>query len=463
MMKKSLVLFLTIGNFLFLYLSCQTPTEPEKKITDKTVTLNGQVLNKQTNNPIDSAVVRILNISPEIVEMTDSEGKFNIEFTAENTINISVTAFKESYLPDTTIVLAVPGRTITVPPLTLEPTAQTPTTSGEAASIILFSQSSQSIGVQESGSIETAELVFEVQDSSGHPVDLEHSVEVKFSIGSGPGAEEFIHPTTAKTANNGQVTVSLFSGTKAGVVQIIAEANVGANLIRSQPVAIAIHGGLPDSLHFSLAPEKVNFAGYVTFGLTDIITAFVGDKYANPVKPGTAVYFTTTGGIIEGSSLTDEQGQASVSLISAEPMPIHPTLGPGFATITGKTADENQNTISAETIVLFSGHPVISINPNLINIPNAGSQTFSYTVCDHNGNPLAEGNGITVTIDGESASANGALNKTIPDTQNKMWTNFSFTVFDAAPDTIYANPVSITISTSGPNGYAEIGISGVSY
>ncbi|MFQ6115532.1 MAG: hypothetical protein ACE5NG_15845, partial [bacterium] len=106
--------------------------------------------------------------------------------------------------------------------------------------------------------------------------------------------------------------------------------------------------------------------------------------------------------------------------------------------------------------------PVISINPTSFNIPNGGSQTFSYTVSDQNGNPLSGGTNITVTVDGEDVTAKGALNKTLPDTQSKGWTSFSFVVFDAAVDTVIAKPVSIRVSTNGPNGSTDLEIVGIS-
>jgi hypothetical protein len=302
-------------------------------------------------------------------------------------------------------------------------------------------------------------MVFEVQDSSGKPVDLAHSVEVSFRIGSGPGGGEFIYPPKARTDAKGRVTANIVSGTKAGVVQIVAESNVGSKTIRSLPVVIVIHGGLPDSAHFSIAPEKLNFPGYNVFGLRNKITAYVGDKYGNPVKPGTAVYFTTTGGIIEGSALTNEQGQGSVDLISAEPRPVHPVLGPGYAVITATTADENQRTIKAETIVLFSGIPQITVEPATFDIPNLGSQVFNYTVSDQNGNPLAGGTTIRVTIDGKDIRALGDLDITIPDTRDRSWTRFSFAIQDTTSDTV-ERPVLIRISASGPNGSATVNISG---
>jgi hypothetical protein len=455
-MKKN-VFFVFL--FFLVLMGCKKKAVEPEVPQQKMVILSGSVFESVTGSPIDSAVVKVTGITPQIVTYTDSVGKYRVSFGVEVETEVKVIAFKEGYEPDTVAVLAIPGRTVNVPSLLLKRTTPETPTSGEAASIVLVSQTAKSIGVKGSGSVETAQMVFEVQDSSGKPVDLAHSVEVSFRIGSGPGGGEFIYPPKARTDAKGRVTANIVSGTKAGVVQIVAESNVGSKTIRSLPVVIVIHGGLPDSAHFSIAPEKLNFPGYNVFGLRNKITAYVGDKYGNPVKPGTAVYFTTTGGIIEGSALTNEQGQGSVDLISAEPRPVHPVLGPGYAVITATTADENQRTIKAETIVLFSGIPQITVEPTTFDIPNLGSQVFNYTVSDQNGNPLAGGTTIRVTIDGKDIRALGDLDITIPDTRDKSWTRFSFAIQDTTSDTV-ERPVLIRISASGPNGSATVNISG---
>lgn len=457
---KSIVIFnIAIAVLLLSFFSCESPSESSQV---PTVTVMGRVIDSKTNEPVKNAVVEVTKVTPSIVELTDSQGNFNVNFELKESQNISVIASKESYISDTTDAIAVPGRTIELPLLQLAPTEGTPVVSGQAASIILASQSTDHIGVKESGSPETAQLVFEVQDSSGQPIDLSHSQEVRFMIGAGPGGGEFVFPTSDFTDNIGRVNAYVTSGIKAGVVQVIAEATVDTGIVRSKPVSIAIHGGLPDSTHFSLAVEKSNFPGYNIYGLTDRITAFVGDKYSNPVRPNTAVWFSTDGGIIEGSALTNLQGQASVNLISAAPQPIHPVLGPGFGTVTASTVDENQNTITKEAIVLFSGYPVISIQPTTFAIPNGGVQTFVYTVSDQNGNPLSEGTTVTVTVEGENIDALGTLEAELPDTQSPSWTTFSFLVFDTQDTVTAVKPVSISIETTGPNGGALLGISGTS-
>lgn len=456
MMRKFLIFIALIS---LIISGCKKAVEPEMEKQRKTVILRGRVLELAQNAPIANAVVRVLGITPALITYTDSLGKYQFSFEIGAESELQIVAFKEGYDPDTSKVLAVPGRTIDVPVLMLKRVASEVPTSGEAASIVLVSQTSKNIGVKGSGSVETAQLVFEVQDSSGKPVDLAHSVEVNFRIGSAPGGGEFVYPPKARTDSKGRVSVNVVSGTKAGVVQVVAESFVGAKVIRSLPVVVVIHGGLPDSAHFSIAPEKLNFPGYNIFGLINRITAYVGDKYGNPVKPGTAVYFTTTGGIIEGSVLTNDKGQGSVNLISAEPRPIHPVLGPGYAVITATTADENQRTIKAETVVLFSGIPQISVEPMTFNISNLGSQVFSYTVSDQNGNPLAGGTTIRVSIDGKDIRALGDLDVTLPDTRDRSWTRFSFAIQDTTGDDI-PRPVLIRISTTGPNGSATVNISG---
>jgi len=426
--------------------------------------ISGLVVSEQTNFPLDSALVRIFGTTLNLVLFTDSQGRFVFEVVLESDEDLMIMTYRENYLPDTTEVTVVVGENLNVPNIALkelENNGGGPT--GDPVSIFLSSISSTTIGVKESGSEETTRIVFAVHDSAGRPIDLEHSVTVKFRLGSGPGGGEFLSPYSIPTNSSGQAAVNLTSGTKAGAVQVIAEIDLGSEMITSLPVGITIHGGLPDYNHFSIAPVRLNFPGYNIFGLTDEIVAFVGDKYANPVRLGTAVYFTTTGGIIEGSTLTNDQGIGSVDLISAEPRPFHATLGAGFATVTASTVDENSATISRETIVLFSGIPQVSVTPTSINIPNAGSQSFSYYVGDQNGNPLAAGTSITVIVEGDDVKAQGDLNVSLPDTQSPAWTQFNFLVYDIVDTVIVAKPVTIRISTTGPNGGGFITISGISF
>jgi hypothetical protein len=308
-------------------------------------------------------------------------------------------------------------------------------------------------------------MTFEVRDGEGIPVDTEHKVTVTFNIKGSLGGGEALKPTSAETDANGRVATIITSGTKAGAVQVVAQ--VKGTTITAAPVPIAIHGGLPDDSHFSLAFEKLNFAGWIYYGLTNRITAFVGDKYSNPVPPGTVVQFRSTGGIIEGSAVTDALGRASVTLTSASPKPqgiqgipgyAFPFTEPGFARIVAETVNETGAKITTDGPVLFSGRTMpIEATPTTFTLAPFSSQFFTYRVKDQNNNPLVAGTTITVTTD--NGKVNGDTNINLRDTQSRAWTEFYFALTNAEPDTV-AKDATIKIQVTSQNGDASRTITG---
>ncbi|NOX67448.1 MAG: hypothetical protein GXO85_17010 [Chlorobi bacterium] len=424
-----------------------------------TVSIVGHVIDAKSGESLSNAEIRFFDVGEPIgVATSDDGGNFSATLEMEGTKELEVITLKAAYLADTTSVIAVSGETATMPTINLRPLMDI--ISGEPASIFLASQTLESIGVTESGSPETAKIVFEVQDSSGNPIDLEHAVIVNFRFGASPGGGEILAPGFVKTDALGQVTVNLTSGTVAGAVQIIGEIDFKGEKITSKPVNITIHGGLPDLNHFAVGSDQRNYPYYNVLNGQGTVTALVGDKYSNPVRPETAVYFNTDAAVVQGSALTDDKGLASVTIISGNPLPNDPVYGPGFFYVTANTIDENEQSISTKTRILFSGVPTLTISPTSINIPNGGSQSFTYTVMDQNGNPLALGNSYNVQVTtGGDAEAGGDIAVTLPDVQFGH-TSFHFTVADTKPDDINPNEITINIEVNGPNGRASISISG---
>jgi len=464
-MKNSTILphlFLIIIFSIIITFCGKTPTEPDNSSNEQ-VTLSGKVIDFDDGSWIVNAAIKIIVDSVQFGAITNTEGKYTKTFNLKKNVDIRVIAIKEKYRSDSTTVFAVPGRTIEVPTLKLKKDSSLVATTSPA-SIVLISQTHYQIGVRESGDNETTTLTFEVRDSSGRPLDISNSVDVRFLLGASPGGGEFIYPNIKKTNSEGRASVGLTSGTKAGVVQIIAEVTHQNRTIRSKPVNVAIHGGLPDLNHFSIISDLANIPGLVVYGFENTITAFVGDKYSNPVKPNTVVYFNTTGGIIQGSSVsTGNDPRVSVKLITSAPYPIDPVLGPGFAKVTASTADENNQNISKSTVVLFSGFPInFSVSPTSFNIPNGGMQTFNYIVADENNNPISSGNKITVTVEG-NVRARGDININMPDTQSRNWTMFSFSLEDSDPTRTEFSRVYVKIEVSGISGTNVINIQGTSY
>ncbi|NUN09307.1 MAG: Ig-like domain-containing protein [Ignavibacteriaceae bacterium] len=465
--KNTLVLFAFYIITVFSAISCESSTEPVTSGTgggssSTNLTVVGTVKDASSGNAIDSALIRIIYTGGTKTTYTNTSGTYSASFNIDISQVITVIISKVNYKTDTSSAFVTKNAINNLAPVSLSKvtTGSGSTTTGPASAIYLLSQTSTSIGVRAGGSPETGKVTFVVVDSAGNPISFSNSALVKFTLAASPNGGEFIYPNFVYTDTAGKASVFLTSGTKAGVVQIQAEIDMGGKKIISQPVSYTIHGGLPDFDHFGLASQFLNFAGYNIFGLTNGVTAYVGDKYGNPVRPGTSVYFTTTGGLIPGSQVTNEIGLSSVNLMSAEPRPTHPTRGPGFAIITAHTADENNNTITKDIEVLFSGVPTIIATPSSFNIPNGGSQVFNYEVKDQNGNPLAPATQITVAVEGEGVKASGDLTIEMPDTQSKSYTRFSFIVSDAVDTTDKVENVYIKINTSGPNGRSYYSFSG---
>lgn len=461
--------FLLLTTVSILNFSC----EPNSSITESTTSgggsssngktqasiITGQVTSSLNGIPIDSAYVQIISSSINVAAITNTLGKFADTLNLSANTYVTVYISKSGFVTDTIGVTINLGTNYSMGEVNISPVSsggQKP--SGSPVSISLLSQTSSNVGVVSSGSVETAGLTFAVLDSTGSPIDLNHTAKVNFYLEAQPNGGEFLSPSYVYTNNSGQATVNLTSGTKAGIVQIRAEIDLAnGKVIYSDPAAITIYGGLPDYNHFSLSSSLVNFPDPTGIDVwqvySNVIKLFVGDKYANPVRPQTAIYLTTTGGYIQGSAFTDNMGTTLADFVVANPFPIDPTLGPGFATITASTADENKNTITRSKVVYFSGDALLTnLTPTTFNVPNGGSQAFSYDVSDKYGNPLASGTKVSVTIEGTNVGSEGDVNVSIPDTQDKAWTHFSFTIYDSNDTLNVSKPCKITVQVTSPNG-----------
>lgn len=459
------IYIVVIAIFLF---ACSDSTESNK---DSAI-VQGRIYYVEYNStpvPLGGAIVTVRNYFAQ--STTNVNGMYEVKIdmgTEDNPVDVTLDVSKAGYDDETKTVSVQKGKTIVAPDITLyklfsDSTGDTSLVSGNAAHITVDGNHSSHIYVLNSGLQETAQINFLVTDAQGNSVDSTHQVRIYFDILNGPGGGEYLDPDSMTTVN-GKVFTVLNSGIVAGPIQLDVYADVNSQTIRSLPIRMAIYGGLPDQEHFSLAVERLNIAGRVRFGLIDVITAFVGDKYSNPVAPGTVVYFSTDNCIIEGGATTDELGRASVRLISADPLPPNPQDS-SFAHITAWTYEDTvlENVITAPARVLLSDVTAsIQINPTSFQYDNTNTPVhFEYVVSDIWGNPLVETTRIDVNAtDGDLY---GDVDFELQDTQipGPGNTNFQFTW--APGDSLEAPQVYITIKVEPPpdgNGYRSLSILG---
>lgn len=182
-----------------------------------------------------------------------------------------------------------------------------------------------SVGVRGSGRNETLLITATVRDANNNTVI--DGTPVHFNINNSPGGGDFLSSTGAIPTINGQATVSYNSGTVSGSVRI--RAHCGA--VTAVSTEILIYAGPPyiedissgcATSHMSLAPSPCSMFGMDFVGDSVTLLALVGDRYNNPVTPGTAVYFTTSAGVVTtATGYTDSSGFARVTLYSGNPLP----------------------------------------------------------------------------------------------------------------------------------------------
>ena len=204
-----------------------------------------------------------------------------------------------------------------------------------AGSIKFISADTTNISLKGTGGVgrqEYSTLTFEVHDIAGNTV-TGALVNLSFANGSAVGGLT-LTPPFATTDANGRVTTTVSAGTIPTSVRVIATANG----ITTLSDVLVISTGVPDQNHFSLSGSDGNCEGRDFDQFCSTYTVTMGDHFGNPVPDGTAVNFTTNGGVIDASCLTGSvpitpagqstnskvgsgSGTCSVRLLAASPRP----------------------------------------------------------------------------------------------------------------------------------------------
>jgi hypothetical protein len=345
--------------------------------------------------------------------------------------------------------------------------------------------SSTDLSILGVGGTESSQLTFQVLDSSRAPLDKNNRTFATFSMSFYPntivagGTEPHILPTSDSTDDNGQLRMSVVSGSEAGVAQVLATIQLaGGQTIVSQPVRIVIHSGFADRSHFTLMQDNYVIASGSSAGFT----VAVGDTFGNPVSPNTAVYFYSQAGIMSsGAAFTSGDGFARNTLFTGvNPTPdaagttlagrptYDATYGPGYQWVYAQTKGNYGTQIIDSTLIVWAEAPIkVSGLPVTLSIPSGGtSGQVSCVITDANGNPLPGGTTIAVSFQlplntSISCSAAGTISSsqttTIPNAPYARFpgngvTNFSFAVTDvtAAPGAPAGTNITITVVVNAP-------------
>ncbi|MBI3195059.1 MAG: Ig-like domain-containing protein, partial [Ignavibacteriae bacterium] len=445
--------------FSFIFFACKEDEGPTGIVTPDPTTVEGTIYDKLAL-PIGGAEISMrASFAPADTTVSDSRGNYKFVVQWPDTGSrgwIVLTATKTGYYSKTDSFNVEAAKTYSKSySLTSKADTITPGPNSSGIARLVFISASHSFAnVKGVGKRESIVFTFEARDSADVPLDSAHQANIAFRIMPAIDGGEKLAPETTKTSfvvgSNGRVTTTLTSGHKAGIVQVEASV-VDIQTINATSPAIPIYSGPPDAGHFTVALEKLNFPGLGFLGVQNKVTVQVGDKWGNPVPDSTAIYFSTSGGIIQPAALTDEVGIAQVTLSSGNSQPAD-----GFGWVYASTVGDSGKLVKDSIRVLFSGAPRVEPQDFDFTITDGGSLLIPFKVFDKNRNPLSTGTRITVTFSGDATSElafSGDIDVTMPDTQDSTFTQFKIN----ARDTVVQSPSSdkgllMTINISGPNG-----------
>lgn len=327
----------------------------------------------------------------------------------------------------------------------------------DPANIVLEEITNEVIRVEEGGGPETSQLTFQATDGNGNPVTFDSNQEVAFDMVSGPEGAD-VEPDAALTDGNGEVVATVETGTASGVVQVEARATLDdGTVIRSRPVSVTITGGFPVNENFSVFPAEGNRVISGQVGNEATVNVIAGDRYNNPVVPSTAISFSSNGGIVTGSALTDADGQAQTTLTITEDRPEN-----NIIVVTATTSGAEGQEVVGQTAIFLSGPPVRVV---LEDTPFETGESYDYQVKGGiNGNPLPEGTQITVEVEGENATVGegasaevgpASYNREGPSRENltnyEELVGYSFEI-EKEDDSRGANVERVSVTVDGPQG-----------
>lgn len=204
--------------------------------------------------------------------------------------------------------------------------------SAPARSLSAGTPSPEIIYLRGSGKPEVANVTFTLLDEQGTPVA---NKAIDFELSAFQAIEnEYSRPklntAQAITDQQGNVTVTLNSGTLPGAIRIIARMH-DEPTIQTASSPIAIGTGYPDDNSVSPSADKYNIEGWNFDGEEAKITLRLADRFNNPVPDGTKVFFITEGGSVSGNATASDgnasgscssvKGVCQATLVSQEPRP----------------------------------------------------------------------------------------------------------------------------------------------
>ncbi len=232
-------------------------------------------------------------------------------------------------------------------------------------------------GTGGTGRSESARVTFKVVDSAGNPFGGPNTV-VNFSLNTAQGGLSLSSTSASPDPVTGQVVTNVQAGTVSTAVRVTAAITTAAGVLSTQSDQLVVSTGIPSQDSFSLGATTHNIEGWTIDGTTTTLTVRMADHFHNPVPDGTAVAFTSEGGVVLPSCTT--VGGVCSSVLTSQAL--RPTNG--RVTVLARATGE-------ETFTDLNGDGVVNALAEMIDA-NGVSTDMGDAFVDYNENGVRDTN-----------------------------------------------------------------------